>query len=63
MNKKTKLCTVQKMTKSMESWMRKKLLTSAVKVRLQPVKSVMEKKAGNEKIVTQRIAKESKGWK
>ena len=35
MNKKTSLCTVQKMTKPMESWMRKKLSTIAVKVGLQ----------------------------
>ena len=37
MNKRTRLCTVQKMTKATESWMRKKLLASAVKVGLQPV--------------------------
>ena len=32
----------------MKSWMRKRLLTSAVKVRLQPLNSAREKKAGNE---------------
>ena len=52
-------CTVQKKTKLIESWMRKKLLTSVVKVGLQPVKSTMEKKAGNEKFMTQRRAKQS----
>ena len=31
---------------TIESWMRKKLSTSAVKVGLQPVKSAREKKAG-----------------
>ena len=37
----------------MKSWMRKRLLTSAVKVRLQPVNSEMEKEAGNKKIMTE----------
>ena len=41
--------------------MRKKLWTSAVKVGLQPVKSAIEKIAGNEKVVTQRRAKELQG--
>ena len=63
MNKRMRLCTVQKMTKPMESWMRKKLSTSAVKVRLQPVKSAREKKAGDEKVMTQRRAKQLQGWK
>ena len=62
MNKKMRFCTVQKMTKPTESWMRKKLLNSAVKVRLQPLKSAMEKKAGNEKVMTQRRAKQLQGW-
>ena len=38
--------------------MRKRLLTSAVKVRLQPVKSAREKKAGNEKVMTWRREKQ-----
>ena len=58
MNRKMSPCTVQKMTKPMESWMEKKLLT-VVKVRLQPAKSTMEKKAGNEKVMTERRAKQS----
>ena len=62
-NKKTRLYTVQKMTKPTENWMRKKLLTSTVKVGLQPVKSAREKKAENEKVVTQRSAKQLQGWK
>ena len=41
----------------------KKLLTSAVKVELQPVKSSMEKKAGNEKVVSQWRARQSQNWK
>ena len=45
------------------SWMRKKLSTSAVKVRLQPVKSAMEKKSGNGKVMTQRRAKQLQGWR
>ena len=60
--KKRRLCTVQKMTEPTESWMRKKLLTSAVNVGLQPVKSAMEKKAGNKKVTIQRRAKQSQGW-
>ena len=63
MNMKMSFCTVQKMTKPIESQMRKKLLTSAVKVGVQPVKSAMEKKAGNEKVVTQRRAKQPQGWR
>ena len=63
MNMKTRLCTVQKMTKPMESWMRKKLLTSAVNVGLQLVKSAREKKVGNEKVMTQRREKQLQGWK
>ena len=63
MNKKTSPSTVQKITKPMESWMRKKLLTSVGKVRLQPVKSTMEKKAGNEKVTTQRRVKQSQCWR
>ena len=63
MNMKISPCTVQKMTKPMESWMRKKLLTSAVKVGLQPVKSGMDKKAGNKKVMTQRRAKQLQGWR
>ena len=51
------------MTKPMESWMRKKLSTSAVKIGLQPAKSAREKKAGNEKVTTQRRAKQLQGWK
>ena len=38
--------------------MEKKLLT-VVKVRLQPAKSTMEKKAGNEKVMTERRSKQS----
>ena len=62
-NIKTSPSTVQKMTKPMMSWMEKKLLTSVVKVRLQPAKSTMEKKAGNEKVTTQRRAKQLQGWR
>ena len=62
-NIKTSPCTVQKMTKPTENWMRKKLLTSVVKVRLQQVKSTMEKKAGNEKVATQRRPKQLQGWR
>ena len=43
MNMKMSPCTEQKMTKPMEIWMEKKLLTSVVKVGLQPVESTMEK--------------------
>ena len=49
------------MTKPMDSSMRKKLLTSVVKVGLQPVKSTMEQKAGSKKVMTQRRAKQSQG--
>ena len=45
--------TVQKMTKPTESWITNKLLTSAVKVRLQQVKSTVEKEAGNKKVITE----------
>ena len=51
------------MTRPTESWIEKKLLTSVVKVRLQPAKSTMEKKAGNEKVMTQRRAKQLQGWR
>ena len=38
--------------KTNTDWMDQKLLTSVVKVRLQPVKSTMKKKAGNKKVTT-----------
>ena len=47
--------------KTNRKWMRKKLSNSAVKVRLQLVKSAREKKAGNEKVMTQRRAKQLQG--
>ena len=51
------------MTKPTESWMGKNLLTTVAKVRLQPVKSMIEKKGGNEKVGTQRRVKQSQGWR
>ena len=62
-NRKTCPCTVQKMAKPMESWMEKKLLTCVVKIGLQPANSMMEKKGGDEKVRTQRKAKQSQGWR
>ena len=63
MNKKMRLYTVQKMRKPMKRWMRKRLLTSAVKVRLQPVNTGRAKKVRNEKITAWRRVKQSQGWR
>ena len=41
--------------------MEKKLLTCVARMRLQPVNSTMEKKAGNEKVRTQTKAKQLQG--
>ena len=51
------------MAKAMESLMEKKLLTCVAKIGPQPVNSMMEKKAQNEKVRTQKKAKQLQGWR